>query len=82
MTVSHAAEDAVLGGERMSDGLWTHRGKLVVRGGPLEGAIRTKVGAPVDADFAVPVDGLMMLDTSTLRLYVRSGGVWKSVVLA
>jgi hypothetical protein len=31
MTVSHAAEDAVLGGERTSDGLWTHRGKLVVR---------------------------------------------------
>jgi hypothetical protein len=31
MTVSHAAEDVVLGGERQSDGLWLHRGKLVVR---------------------------------------------------
>jgi hypothetical protein len=31
VTVSHTAEDRVLGGERQSDGLWTHRGKLVVR---------------------------------------------------
>lgn len=30
MTVSHAAEDAVLGGERRTDGLWIHKGKLSV----------------------------------------------------
>jgi hypothetical protein len=30
MTVSHAAEDAILGGERRTDGLWVHRGKLSV----------------------------------------------------
>jgi hypothetical protein len=32
MTVSHVAEDAVLGGERVTDGLWTHKGKWQVRG--------------------------------------------------
>jgi hypothetical protein len=30
MTVSHSAEDRVLGGERQSDGLWVHKGKLSV----------------------------------------------------
>lgn len=30
MTVSHAAEEAILGGERRTDGLWVHRGKLSV----------------------------------------------------
>jgi len=33
MTVSHAAEDRILGGERQSGGLWVHRGKLNL-GGP------------------------------------------------
>jgi len=68
------------GGELVTDGLWTHRGKMRV--GVFEGALRTKAGPPVDTDFVTVVDGLMVLDTTNLRLYVRSGGLWKSVVLA
>jgi hypothetical protein len=30
VTVSHAAEDRVLGGERQTDGLWVHKGRLSV----------------------------------------------------
>jgi hypothetical protein len=31
VTTSHVAEDRILGGERQTGGLWTHRGRLVVR---------------------------------------------------
>jgi hypothetical protein len=38
MTVSHAAEERILGGERQTDGLWVHRGKLSVGPPGLGGA--------------------------------------------
>ena len=44
--------------------------------------IKTKAGVPADADFAQPVDGMMALDTTNNRLYVRSGAIWKFVGVA
>lgn len=44
-------------------------------------AIITKAGAIADSDFQVPVDGLMGLDETNHRLYVRDGGVWKYAAL-
>lgn len=42
-----------------------------------------KAGAPTDADFAVaPGDGTTIVDTTNSKLYIRVGGVWKSVTLA
>lgn len=42
----------------------------------------TKTSALVDGDFADATDGIVGVDTTNSRLYVRIGGVWKSVVLA
>jgi hypothetical protein len=36
----------------------------------------TKNGAPVDGDFDNPVNGLIAIDTSTSKLYLRVGGSW------
>jgi len=45
VTTSHVAEDRILGGERVTDGLWTHRGKLSV--GPAgNGAPGSSLDAP------------------------------------
>lgn len=38
--------------------------------------LHTKSGAPADADYTSPVDGLTSLDTSAGKLWVRSGGSW------
>lgn len=45
MTVSHSAEDAILGGERRTDGLWVHKGKLSV-GAAGNGAAGSSLDAP------------------------------------
>jgi hypothetical protein len=47
------------------------------------GAIRTfvKAGAPTDADIPNPEDGAIVVDTLNSKLWVRVGGVWKSVGL-
>lgn len=42
---------------------------------------KTKAGAPTDADFINPVDGLIAVDTTNSKIYVRIGGAWKSVTL-
>jgi hypothetical protein len=42
---------------------------------------RTKAGAPVDADFTAATDGMLAVDTTNSRLYVRVGGTWKFAVL-
>lgn len=42
---------------------------------------KVKAGAPTDADFPEVYDGLMAVDSSTNRLYVRVGGVWRYVTL-
>jgi hypothetical protein len=41
VTVNHAAEDRILGGERHTGGLWTHLGKLVVRRLKADGTLMT-----------------------------------------
>ena len=37
---------------------------------------RTKAGVPTDADVVGPADGMMIVDTTDKRLYVRVGGLW------
>jgi len=41
-----------------------------------------KAGAAVDGDFVFAVDGLMELDSTNSKIWVRMGGVWKGVVVA
>ncbi|MEE9593162.1 MAG: hypothetical protein V3W28_06255 [Thermoplasmata archaeon] len=38
-------------------------------------------GAPTDADFDLPVDGLVVFDRGGNLVWFRLGGVWKSVAL-
>jgi len=45
-------------------------------------SIMTKAGTPSDSDVELAVDGTMVIDTSNHRIYVRSGGRWKSVAVA
>ena len=47
----------------------------------LGGAARVKAGAPTDADFTSPVDGLLAVDSTTNRQYVRVGGAWRYTAL-
>lgn len=41
----------------------------------------TKAGAPVDADFTNPVSGMLAVDTTNSRLFVRVGTTWKFAAL-
>lgn len=41
----------------------------------------TKAGAPVDGDFTTAQDGMVVVDTTNNRIYVRIGGVWKYAAL-
>ena len=44
-------------------------------------AVKTKSGAPVDADFqAAATDGLLAVDTTAKLLYYRAGGTWGDFV--
>jgi hypothetical protein len=43
---------------------------------------RVKAGAPADGDFANPVDGLGVADTTNNKWWIRVGGVWKGVAVA
>ena len=45
-------------------------------------SIMTKAGTPSDSDVELAVDGTMVIDTDNHRIWVRSGGRWKSVALA
>lgn len=45
---------------------------------PLHGCIAyLKAGVPSDDDFAETVDGIMVIDTTNHRIYVRDDGVWR-----
>ena len=44
--------------------------------------VTTKAGIPTDADFTAPTDGIVVIDTTHSKIYVRIGGVWKSVAVA
>jgi hypothetical protein len=47
------------------------------------GAIATgiKAGIPVDGDVTNPFDGMIRIDSTNSRIYVRVGGVWKYAAL-
>jgi hypothetical protein len=45
-------------------------------------AVKTKAGAPVDGDYTNPVDGMVAVDTTNNKWYVRIGGTWKGVTVA
>jgi hypothetical protein len=45
-------------------------------------AVFDKAGAPVDGDFASPVNGMIAADHTNNKLWVRLGGTWKGVVVA
>ncbi len=45
-------------------------------------SIMTKAGTPSDSDVDLPLDGSIVIDTTNHRIYVRSGGTWKSVAVA
>src|SRR5215471_13325354 len=43
---------------------------------------RVKAGTPVDADVTNPADGMMMIDSTANKIWVRLGGAWKGVVVS
>jgi len=49
----------------------------------VSGAIMTgiKAGAPVDADVTNPTDGMIRIDSTNSKIWVRIGGVWKGALL-
>lgn len=44
--------------------------------------LKVKAGALVDGDFTNPTDGFLAADSTNSKLWVRLGGVWKSVAVA
>lgn len=44
-------------------------------------AIKSKAGAPTDADFATDRNNTIMVDSTNNRLYVRVGGTWRFAAL-
>lgn len=45
-------------------------------------AVKVKAGVPADGDFTGPVDGMLAVDSTDNKIYVRIGGTWKGVVVA
>jgi len=43
---------------------------------------KVKAGTPVDADVTNPADGMMVMDSTANKIWVRLGGTWKGVVVA
>lgn len=43
---------------------------------------RTKAGTPTDSDVTNPADGMTIIDTTASKIWVRTGGAWKSVAVA
>lgn len=54
----------------------THRPRNLFIAGGLQ--LKQKAGAVVDGDFTNPSDGMMALDTTNFKIYVRFGGTWKA----
>jgi hypothetical protein len=71
MTTSHAAEDRVLGGERVTDGVWTHLGKMVLKSVVLP-------AASVDTNALVPSAAQQMIGSyvQTVGWTLPSSNVW------
>lgn len=45
-------------------------------------ANRTKAGTPVDGDVNTPTDGMLVVDTTASKIWVRVGSAWKGVAVA
>lgn len=43
---------------------------------------KTKAGTPVDGDFAGVADGMVVVDTTANKIWVRTGSAWKGVAVA
>lgn len=43
---------------------------------------KTKAGTPTDADVTTPTDGMVIVDTTANKIWVRIGGAWKGVAVA
>ena len=43
--------------------------------------MKTKAGVPSDSDTTVDADGVIILDTTNHRLYIRDGGTWRYATL-
>lgn len=43
---------------------------------------RTKAGTPVDGDVTGAADGMVVVDTTASKIWVRIGGTWKGVAVA
>lgn len=41
----------------------------------------SKAGVPVDGDFTSPIDGMIAVDSTDNKIYVRIGGAWKGVLM-
>src|SRR5262245_9073675 len=42
---------------------------------------KVKAGTPTDADVVVPTDGMLVLDSTANKIWVRLGGAWKGVAV-
>jgi hypothetical protein len=51
-------------------------------GGQWQIALKTKAGTPSDADFSTPASGMIAVDTTASKIWVRVGSTWKSVAVA
>lgn len=45
-------------------------------------AVKVKAGVPADGDFTNPVDGMLAVDSTDNKIYVRIGSAWKGVAVA
>jgi hypothetical protein len=43
---------------------------------------KTKAGTPTDSDVTNPADGMLIVDTTANKIWVRTGGAWKGVLVA
>lgn len=43
---------------------------------------KVKAGVPVDGDFTNPTDGMICIDSTDSKIYVRIGGLWKGALLS
>jgi hypothetical protein len=50
-------------------------------GGQWQIALKTKAGTPADADFVTPASGMIAVDTTASKIWVRVGSTWKSVAV-
>jgi len=76
MTLTHVADQDTLGGERISSGLWTHRGKLVIKSALELQAPAAPAGAL--ASLVLPagsLDGAALVDGSVASAKIATNAI-------